>query len=531
MYRLDNLKTKTDYPVHDLPDLVIRKLNIPGESLENLKILRRSLDARKKPELYVVYSLTFTLNNPVIAARLVRQKKIVPWSEPEDPPVQEGTLPLTWRPVVAGSGPAGLFCAWMLAEYGYRPLVLERGQDMIRRVRAVRRFWQEGTLDPGTNVQFGEGGAGTFSDGKLTSRSRDTRVRRVLETLVSAGAPERILYENKPHVGTGTIRRVVVTLRKRIEILGGTFRFGARVSGLTLENGRVREVEINGSERIPVSLLVLATGHSARDTYRMLEETGVSLTPKEFAVGFRIEHPQEMIDRNQYGAPAPVLGLGSAEYALKYQDRETGRGVYSFCMCPGGQVVAAASESGRLCTNGMSYASRSGLLANSALVVTTGPGDYPGEDPLAGIRFQEMLEERAYRLGGGDYHAPAQRASSYLTGQSDETLPEGTYRPGVRPADLREILPEEMAGALARALQHFDGQIPGFAGSEALLTAVESRTSSPVRIVRGPEMTSPGVENLYPVGEGAGYAGGIVSAAIDGMKAAEIIIGKYRRFD
>ncbi len=529
MYKLENLKTPVDYPPYDLPDLVVKRLNIPREVLESVRILRRSLDARKKPDLVYVYTLALALNNDALGNTLVRKGKISRYTEPLYPMLEEGSEKAAHRIVVAGTGPAGLFCGYLLAEYGYRPLLIERGGAMAERVHKVETFWREGVLDLRSNAQFGEGGAGTFSDGKLTTRSRDERVYKVLQTFIENGAPEEIAYLAKPHLGTDRIRRIVVQMRHRIEELGGEFLFDCQLTDLKTCNGQITEIEVEREDRIPVSALVMATGHSARDTYRMLQRVGVQMEQKPFAVGLRIEHPQSMLDANQYGDQALAHRLGAAEYKLTWRDEPTGRGVYSFCMCPGGEIIGAASEQGRLCTNGMSHSGRSDVRGNAALVVTVKPDDFPGEDPLAGVTFQEALEEKAYALGGGGFYAPAQRASDFLAGTDTPNGLVSSYRPGVRAANLRVLFPGELTDALVRGLEAFDRQIPGFGGSEALLVGVESRTSSPLRVVRKDGLASETLGNLYPAGEGAGYAGGIVSAAVDGLKVAEQIIKRYRR--
>lgn len=444
-----------------------------------------------------------------------------------------GAEKLKHPPIVVGAGPAGIFCALRLASAGLRPILLERGREVHRRTRDVARFWATGVLDPVSNVQFGEGGAGTFSDGKLTTRINDPRVEEVLATLVAAGAPENILYAGKPHIGTDRLRSVVERLREKLIELGGRVRFEAEVTDLIIEHGRVAGVVVNEQEAVPAAAVVLAVGHSARDTYRMLEGRGVRLDPKPFSVGVRIEHPQVVIDCAQYGQWAGHPALGAAEYQLAHRPGEGAeRAVYAFCMCPGGYVVAAASEAGGLVTNGMSYASRSGDNANSALVVSVGPDDY-GRDPLDGVRFQRRWEEKAFRVGGSAYRAPAQTAGDFLAGRASsagdlEAAVRPTYHPGVTAADLHECLPEAVSETLAEGLHVFGRKIRGFADPHAVMTGIETRTSAPLRITRDEQGEALGIRGLYPAGEGAGYAGGIVSAAVDGLRTAERIAARYR---
>ncbi len=467
----------------------------------------------------------------------------------------EGSEPLKRQPIVVGAGPAGIFCALRLAAAGFKPVLLDRGREVRRRIKDIARFWTGGGFDPDSNVQFGEGGAGTFSDGKLTTRINDPRTDEVLATLVAAGAPEKILYVSKPHVGTDRLRLVVERLREMMIELGCQVRFEARVTDLLFENGRVAGVVVNDQEALSASVVVLAIGHSARDTYRMLAARGLRLAPKPFSVGVRIEHPQGAIDRAQYGRWAGHPALGPAEYQLSHRPAANSRGrrgggsgegnggsddraVYAFCMCPGGHVVAAASEEGGVVTNGMSYEARSGENANSALVVSVGPDDY-GPGPLDGVRFQRRWEEAAFRLGGSSYRAPAQTAGDFLAGRASSlgdlecggvngAIVRPTYRPGVTPADLHQCLPEPVTEMLAEGLRVFDRKIRGFGHPGALLTGVETRTSAPLRITRDEEGLAEGCPGLYPIGEGAGYAGGIVSAAVDGLRAAERIAARHR---
>jgi uncharacterized FAD-dependent dehydrogenase len=432
------------------------------------------------------------------------------------------------RPVIVGFGPAGLFAALVLAQMGLRPLVLERGKCVRERTKDTWRLWRNKQLDPESNVQFGEGGAGTFSDGKLYSQVKDPRHlgRKVLNEFVKAGAPAEILYVAKPHIGTFRLVSMVEHMRHEIESLGGEIRFQSRVSGLHIEHGRVRGVSLASGEEIAASQVVLALGHSARDTFAMLHEAGVFMEAKPFAVGFRIEHPQSLIDKARLGPNAGNPLLGAADYKLIHHARN-GRAVYSFCMCPGGQVVAATSEANCVVTNGMSQYSRAERNANAGLVVNVTPADFSGDatHPLAGIAFQRQLEARAFELGGGTYEAPGQRVGDFLAGRASTQLGTVTpsYQPGVHLTDLASALPEFAITAMREAIPAFDRQIKGFALPDAILTGVETRTSSPLRITRGEDGQSVNVKGLYPAGEGAGYAGGILSAGIDGIRIAEAV--------
>ena len=507
-----------------------RHLELPPGSVARLAIVKKAVDARRYhgAPIQFVYTLDAELRGPErrILARLGRGKQL---SKAPDGgggpsfsarPRREKEL----RPVVVGFGPAGIFAALELARQGWQPVVLERGQAVERRQEDVARFWGGGTFSPASNVQFGEGGAGAFSDGKLTTRLKDPLGAEVLEALIEAGAPEEIRYLHKPHLGTDRLRGIVKGIRERILRLGGEVRFCSQATDFETRAGQVAAVIVNGEERIPADAVFLGIGHSARDTYAMLLEKGISMEAKAFAMGVRIEHPQSFIDRAQYGDDAGHPRLPAADYALTA--KAGGRGVYTFCMCPGGQVVAAASEEGGVAVNGMSCYRRDSGIANSALLVTTGPEDF-GSDALAGIRFQREWEKRAFLLGGGDFRAPVQSVGEFLQGGSGggDFLVAPTYRPGVRPGNLRECLPEFVADALAEALPVFDRKLPGFAAPNAPMTGVETRSSAPCRIRRDREdFVSESIGGLYPIGEGAGYAGGIMSAAMDGLKAARAFL-------
>jgi len=428
--------------------------------------------------------------------------------------------PFRRRPVVVGCGPAGLFAALTLARAGALPLLVERGQEAILRKAQVEAFFAGGLLCPESNIQFGEGGAGTFSDGKLTTGIKSARCAEVLEAFVSCGAPDEILWQAKPHIGTDHLIRVVRNMRLSIEALGGAVRFDTRLTGLMIENGVLRGIRL-GAEEIEADTVILAIGHSSRDTLAMLRDAGVSMVPKPFSIGARIEHPQSLADRAQYGSFAGHPALGAADYKLSARLSD-GRGVYTFCMCPGGTVVAAASEAGGVVTNGMSSFARDGTNANSALLVSVGPEDFGGSDPLAGVEFQRGWERLAFEMGGGDYRAPVQLVGDLLSGRASRSLGEvrPSYLPGVTPGDLRDCLPPFVIESMAEGIRRFDRQLRGFSLPDAVLTGVETRSSSPVRITRD-ETGQASLRGLYPAGEGAGYAGGILSAAVDGIYAAE----------
>ncbi|KKM11733.1 hypothetical protein SY88_07215 [Clostridiales bacterium PH28_bin88] len=529
--RIAELRLGLEHTPEEVRREAARRLGISPEALRQVWVVRQAVDARRKQGIGFVYTVDVLVEDDTGRKALgLNIPSVGPVAEPKPRQLTRGQERLPYPPVVVGAGPAGLFAALSLARWGYRPLLLERGREIARRTRDVEAFWQGGDLDPSSNVQFGEGGAGTFSDGKLTTRIKDERVHEVLRYLVEAGAPEEVAYLHKPHIGTDRLREVVVRLRRRLLDLGGQVRFQARVSQLLLDHRRVVGVMVNDQTEILAGVVVLAIGHSARDTYAALAGQQVAMEPKPFAVGLRVEHPQALIDKAQYGRLAGHPRLGAADYHLTYHSEEYGRNAYTFCMCPGGYVVAAASEKGGVVTNGMSEFARDSGIANSAVVVSVGPGDFPDEGPLAGVEFQRRWERRAYQLGGGDYQAPAQRVGDFLAGRVSGDLPVTpvpTYRPGAVPADLRDCLPKEVGEVLSEALAAFDRKLKGFAGDNAVLTGVETRTSAPLRLVRDERCCSVNTRGLYPAGEGAGYAGGIVSAAVDGMRVAEAIIETY----
>ena len=506
-------------------------LNIPKEDISNLKILKKSLDARKKDRISFVYTLEVEVKEEVEKTFKKEEKAKIKVVENERP-VPLSMLSGEIRPVIIGTGPAGLFAALRLTEYGLRPIILERGREVEKRVRDVERFWAERVLDPESNVQFGEGGAGTFSDGKLTTRVDDPRISYILKTFVDSGANEEILYQAKPHIGTDRLRGVIINMRKKLISLGCEVRFESKVTGFNIHNGKMESVIVNDGEEIRTDILILATGNSARDTYEALYHAGIYLERKPFAIGLRVEHPQRIIDKIQYGRSAGHPKLPPAEYILTHNMPERGRSAYSFCMCPGGAVIAASSEPGRLVVNGMSFSKRDSPYANSALVVTVRPGDFDGlgEGPLAGIEFQRKWEDAAFKAGGGNYNAPAQRVIDFLGSRETVSLGKSSYRPALTPSDIKACLPGYVIDALRAALPQFERKMRGFVSKEAILVGVETRTSAPVRITRGENLQSVNARGLYPCGEGAGYAGGIVSSALDGIRVADEIAKFYKKF-
>jgi hypothetical protein len=529
MLKLPPIRLSLQEDESELRRKIARLLGIRDGELIGYELLRQSIDARRRGQALIACTVAARVRceDRVLAAG---RPGVVRYAPESYSYVQPGTEPLVDPPVIVGMGPAGLFAGLVLSQMGYRPLLLERGEDVESRRRQVSAFWSSGQLDVESNVQFGEGGAGTFSDGKLTTLIRDPRCRKVLEELVAAGAPDQILYLNKPHIGTDRLQALIKNLRTTIEGNGGAVQFRSRVTGLALAGGEVRGVIVNGSGRIDSRVVLLATGHSARDTYAMLMEHGVAISQKPFSVGVRIEHPQGLIDAAQYGHQAGHPRLAPADYKLAYH-APGGRSAYTFCMCPGGQVIAAASEAGGVVTNGMSRYLREGSNANSALLVGVTPDDFGGDHPLAGIEWQRRWERLAFTAGGGGYRAPVQLLGDFLAGRISGGfgLVAPSYRPGTDFAELDGCLPPYVAATIREAVTFFAARVQGFAMPEAVLTGVETRSSSPVRIDRDQQMAS-SVHGLYPVGEGAGYAGGIISSAVDGIRAAEQVAIRYRPF-
>ena len=506
--------------------LAAQELGIPASQLTALKIRRKSLDARKKPAMRWVYTVDVaTRKSEKQVLRACRSSKASLARDDWYKPPKASVLP-DERPVVVGFGPAGMFAALVLAMAGLRPIVIERGQDAATRHAAVQSFWKTGTLDPDCNVQFGEGGAGTFSDGKLNTGTKNERQAWILRQLVAFGADESILWDAKPHVGTDVLLRVVQNLRAKVLALGGELRFGTKLTGLQAEDGVLVGAELcaNGNTvRLPCRQLILAPGHSARDTFRMLDKLGLAMEPKPFSMGVRVEHLQANINEAQYGTQAEAVPPADYKLNVKLPD---GSSAYTFCMCPGGYVVGAASEPGRIVTNGMSNFAREGENANAALLVTLEPKDFPDASVLGGMHWQEEIEAAAFRAGGSNYHAPAQRVGDFLAGRPTTEWGSVTpsYRPGVTPCELHEVLPPRLTHVLEGAIPALGKLLRGYDDPDAVMTAPETRSSSPVRILRGENRQSATLAGLYPCGEGAGYAGGILSAAVDGILCAEALI-------
>jgi uncharacterized FAD-dependent dehydrogenase len=531
MIRLTELKLPLHHADEALPAAICKRLRIGPRDLVRHVVARRAHDARDKANIELVYSVDVNVRNEAaVLARFRKDRQVQLTPNTSYRPVMKAPVG-AMRPVVIGAGPCGLFAGLILAQMGFRPIILDRGKVVRERTKDTWGLWRRGVLDPESNVQFGEGGAGTFSDGKLYSRIKDDRHldRKVLTEFVKAGAPPEILTEAHPHIGTFRLVKMVETMRESIEALGGEYRFSTRVDGVDVATDamgerRIRGLHLHDGGYLEAERVVLAVGHSARDTFAMLHEAGVHVEAKPFSIGVRIEHPQGWIDRSRFGADAGNPILGAAEYHISHHC-SNGRTVYSFCMCPGGTVVAATSEAGRVATNGMSQYSRNERNANSGLVVAIDPArDYPG-DPLAGLALQRHWEERAYVAGGSTYAAPAQRLGDFLAGRPSTTL--GTvipsYQPGVRPTNLAECLPDFAVAAMREALPVFGRQIEGYDHPDVVMTGVETRTSSPVRFTRGDDLQSLNTAGLFPAGEGAGYAGGILSAAVDGIRVAEAL--------
>ena len=497
------------------------KLSVPQTSLNDIRIIRKGIDARKKPHIKLVYTLSFSGDDTV--RTLLGSDPALEWQDEKTVPDLK-QIKSSERIVIVGSGPAGLFTALRLAEYGLTATIIERGEPVEKRVLSVQRFWKDGILDADSNVQFGEGGAGTFSDGKLTCRSKDPLVPWVLEQFAAFGAQPEVRYLAKPHIGTDRLRTVTAAIRNHLLERGFVIRFGCRMTGLGIKNSRIESVTLHDMDEIRCDHLVLAAGHSARDTFELLDRLNVPLQRKPFAMGLRVEHPQGMINRIQYGAGSQPK-LPAADYAVAWNNRSSGRSAYSFCMCPGGVVVGGASEAGGVVTNGMSGQLRNSPYANSALVVNVREEDFGGAGALAGVRLQRRWEQRAFELGGGGYRAPAQNLLDFMRLPGKGAV-RTTYRPGVLEAELDSVLPPFIIDTLREGITDFGRKLRGFVTAEATLIGIESRTSSPVRVLRDSSYESVGVKGLYPAGEGAGYAGGIMSSAVDGIKIADSIAGR-----
>ncbi len=524
MLRLTEIRLPLAHPADDLQAAILKRLGMAASDLSGVTLFRRGYDARKRNAIVLVYTVDVEVKHEAaLLKKNIPHVTIAP--DMSYRMVTQAPQGLSERPVVIGTGPCGLFAGLLLAQMGFRPIILERGKAVRERTQDTWGLWRKGKLDPESNVQFGEGGAGTFSDGKLYSQIKDPRHlgRKVIAEFVKAGAPEEIVYVSKPHIGTFRLVGMVEEMRHSMEALGAEIRFQSRVTDIEINDGQVCGVVLANGERITTRHVVLAVGHSARDTFEMLHQRGVYMEAKPFSIGFRIEHPQSVIDRARFGANAGNPLLGAADYKLVHH-ASNGRSVYSFCMCPGGTVVAATSETGHVVTNGMSQYSRNERNANSGIVVGVTPEDYKG-DVLAGVEFQRQWEARAFELGGKSYAAPAQRVGDFLAGRPSSTLGEvlPSYTPGVTPTDLSTALPDYAIAAIREALPVFEKQIKGFAMEDAVLTGVETRTSSPIRVKRGDDFQSINIKGLYPAGEGAGYAGGILSAAVDGIEVAEAV--------
>lgn len=514
----------------EICDAVAKKIGVDCSALNNIVIVRRAVDARKKEDIYLNFHVQCDVDVPAKTLDRVCSNRDVSKCQKlkQDEPVF-GTEKLVAPPVIIGAGPAGLYATLELARYGYKPILLERGKPISERVKDVEKFWTLGEFNPESNCQFGEGGAGTFSDGKLTTRVNDPMMATILKDFVACGAPENILFEHKPHVGTDKLRAMVANLTKKIGELGGKVIYNSQVSDIVDEHGTISRVILKDGSIISAGVVLLACGHSARDTYAMLAQRGVAIETKNFAIGLRIEHPQELIDKAQYGKFAGHHLLGAADYMLVYNSPDNMRSAYTFCMCPGGQVVAAASEQGGVVVNGMSNFQRDSGIANSAVVVNVTADDF-GYNPLDGVEFQRKYEQLAFQLGGKNYSAPAQNVQSFLKNvdPSLNGLISPSYRPKVTVAKLSSCLPDFVINTLQKGIVDFDRKLHGFADGGALLTGVETRTSAPLRIVRNRETyVSISHNNLYPCGEGAGYAGGIMSAALDGFHVARAIMARY----
>ena len=520
--RIHNIKLSLEAGLDEIKSAALKEVNAKENDCKAFKIAKQSVDARKK-QVSFVYSVDLELAKKV----KTNGKNIIEIINEEEKELTSGNVKLLHRPIVVGSGPCGLFCALTLARKGYMPLLLERGADVDTRTKAVQDFWQNRNFSSDTNVQFGEGGAGTFSDGKLTTRISDPKIMKILGEFVKFGAPEEILYKAKPHIGTDILKNVVKAIRNEIIKLGGEVRFNSKVSDIDINGGTIRSIKLSSGEEIPCDVLVLALGHSARDTYEMLFNKGILMQAKAFSVGARVEHEQQFINEAMYGEFAGHKLLGAADYQLSYRNGDDA--CYSFCMCPGGVVVAAASEENTVVTNGMSYFARNEDNSNAAICVNVTTKDFENAHPLSGVKYQQELEKRAFNLGGNNYNAPAQLVSDFLNGKCSDKFSsvKPSFAPDVTPIDLNNLFSERVSKVLSDGLRQFERKINGFTKNGAILTGPETRTSAPVRILRNDELESCSAKGIYPAGEGAGYAGGIMSAAVDGIRVAEKIISIY----
>jgi uncharacterized FAD-dependent dehydrogenase len=530
--KINQLKVTLDFDETQFMDYLNDFLHLQAPGISKLQILHKSLDARHK-ELAFVYHIMIEVDLSVaeITALLQKHTNVTVYQPLNPRPIALYKLKRPLRPVIVGAGPAGLFAGLKLAAAGLRPIIIDRGEALAERITKVNRFWQEGILDPDSNIQFGIGGAGTFSDGKLMTRLKDPILPEILRIIVEMGGPAEILYWQYPHIGTDVLRNVVTKIQQLIIEYGGEFRFQHCLTDIEVKQGAIKTLKINRDKTLETDLLILAVGNSGRDVYELLIRRGFQVIAKPFAVGLRIEHPQDLIDKAQYGRWAGHSKLGPAEYHLTFQHQETGRGVYSFCMCPGGSVIGATSEYNSVVTNGMSYHARDSGRANSAIIATVHPKDFMDSGPLAGVAFQRKLEQKAFSLGGANYCAPVQKVADFLNAEPSVSFTEfsPSYRPGFKSANLWDLLPPEICQAIQAGLSYFGQQIKDFDWPEAVLTGIETRTSSPVRIVRDEQRQAIGFSGVYPVGEGAGYAGGIISSALDGWKTAEEIIEMCRQ--
>ncbi|MEG0371971.1 MAG: FAD-dependent oxidoreductase [Clostridium sp.] len=528
--RIHNIQIHLDENINSLKKEAARKLKVSSGAINDIRILKESVDARKQ-DIKLCYHVEVDCQNEESIIRKVKSNDVFAVDKTEDIIVNYGNKKLTSRPVVVGSGPCGMFAALLLAQNGYKPILLDRGVDAKTRKEKIDFFYKTGILDVDSNIQFGEGGAGTFSDGKLTTRIKDPRCTFVLKNFIDNGAPSEIIYSGKPHIGTDILIDVVENIRKKIIELGGEVRFSSKVTDIIEKDSIVKGLKVNG-EVVEADVVVLAIGHSSRDTYEMLLEKGLNLKQKAFAIGARVEHHQSMIDENQYGSMANHPKLKAAEYRLTHKSTLTGRPCYSFCMCPGGIVVAAASEENRLVVNGMSEHKRDGENANSAIVVGVTPDDFESTHPLAGMEYQRMWESKAFEIGGGSYTAPVQNVSDFIEGKVSKKFNEvkPSYTRETSFKDIGNCLPAYVTDSMKEALVAFNRKIKGFSET-GILTGIETRTSAPVTIDRDELLQSPDIRGIYPAGEGAGYAGGIMSAAVDGLKVAQRIMETYKPLD